>query len=44
MSLDQLQGHFGFSRLPFGREIAADRLHPSRAHREACARIAFVIS
>jgi len=44
MSLDQLQGHFGFSRLPFGRQIAADRLHPSRAHREACARIAFLIS
>jgi type II secretory pathway predicted ATPase ExeA len=44
VSLDQLQGHFGFSRLPFGREIKADRLHLSRAHREACARIAFVIS
>jgi type II secretory pathway predicted ATPase ExeA len=44
MSLDQWQGHFGFSRLPFGRGIGADRLHPSRAHREASARIAFVIS
>jgi type II secretory pathway predicted ATPase ExeA len=44
MSLDQLQGHFGFSRLPFGRGIAAARLHRSRAHREACARIAFLIA
>jgi len=44
MSLDQLQGHFGFSRLPFGREIAADRLYRSRAHREALARISFLIS
>ena len=44
MSLDQLQGHFGFSGLPFGRQIAADRLHPSRAHREAVARIAFLVA
>ena len=44
MSLDQLQGHFGFSRLPFGRQIPAERLCPSRAHREAAARIAFVIA
>jgi type II secretory pathway predicted ATPase ExeA len=44
MSLDQLQGHFGFSRLPFSRQIPSARLFRSRAHGQASARIAFVIA
>ena len=44
MSLDQLQGHFGFSRLPFSRQIPSARLFRSRAHAQASARIAFVIA
>ena len=44
MSLDHLQGHFGFSRLPFSRQIPAARLFRSRAHGQASARIAFVIA
>lgn len=44
MSLDQLQPYFGFSMLPFGRQIAPGALYRSQAHQEARARIAFVIS
>lgn len=43
MSLDRLQPHFDSSRLPFNRAIQAEQLHPSAAHREARARIGFVI-
>jgi len=44
MSLDQLQPYFGFSKLPFGRQIAPGALYRSQAHQEARARIQFLIS
>src|SRR5512144_1225554 len=44
MSLDQLQPYFGFTRLPFDRQIAPSALYRSASHQEARARIAFLIS
>ena len=44
MSLDQLQPYFGFSRLPFDRQIAPSALYRSASHQEARARIQFLIS
>jgi type II secretory pathway predicted ATPase ExeA len=43
MSLQQLQPYFGFTRLPFGRQIAPGALYRSKAHQEARARIGFLI-
>lgn len=44
MSLDQLQPYFGFRSLPFRADLSPSALHPSRAHSEARARIAFLVS
>ena len=44
MSLEQLQPYFGFSRLPFDRQIAPGALYRSRTHQEAHARIQFLVS
>jgi len=44
VSLDQLQPYFGFTKLPFQRQIAPGALYRSQAHQEACARIQFLIS
>jgi type II secretory pathway predicted ATPase ExeA len=37
--IDRLQGFFGFTRPPFGRDLAPGMLHHSAAHGEAVARI-----
>src|SRR5258706_29939 len=38
-----LQGHYGFSRMPFGRELAPGMLHRHDAHNQAAARITWCI-
>ncbi len=43
MTLAQLKPYYGFSRLPFQRQIPASALYRSSSHQEALARIAFVI-
>jgi type II secretory pathway predicted ATPase ExeA len=43
MSIEVLQAHYGFGRMPFGRDLAPGMLHPSAAHGEATARIAWCI-
>ena len=43
MTLSQLRPYYGFSRLPFSRQIPASAFFRSSAHQEALARIAFVI-
>jgi len=43
MSIERLQAHFGFTRMPFGRELAPGMLLATRAHAEAVARITWVI-
>lgn len=42
-SIDTLQSHFGFTRLPFGRDIAPAALAQHPGHREAVARIRWCI-
>ncbi|MGH2744428.1 MAG: ExeA family protein [Thermoleophilaceae bacterium] len=44
MSIDRLRAHYGFSRMPFGKDLAAGMLHAHGAHAEAVARIAWCIS
>ena len=41
--IERLQGHWGFTRTPFGRDLAPAMLHRHRAHAEACARITWAI-
>ena len=44
MSIDRLRSHFGFGRMPFGKDLAPGMLHAHRAHAEAVARIGWCIS
>ena len=37
--IDRLQAHYGFTRMPFGRDLAPGMLHRHAAHAEAVARI-----
>lgn len=43
MTLAKLKPYYGFTRLPFGRQIPAQALFRSQAHQEAVARIAFLV-
>jgi type II secretory pathway predicted ATPase ExeA len=42
--IERLQGHWGFTRMPFGRDLAPAMLHRHRAHGEAAARINWCIT
>ena len=44
MSLDHLQSHYGFTRMPFGRNLAPQMLHRHASHAEAVARISWCIN
>lgn len=44
MSIDRLRAHYGFTRMPFGKDLAPGMLHAHRAHGEAVARISWCIS
>jgi type II secretory pathway predicted ATPase ExeA len=41
--IDRLQGFFGFTRTPFGRDLAPGMLHRHTAHCEAVARIGWCV-
>lgn len=43
MSVQRLQSHWGFTRMPFGRGLAPSMLHRHDGHAEAAARIAWCI-
>ncbi len=43
MSILNLQSHFGFTRMPFGRSLAPSMLHRHGGHAEAVARIAWCV-
>jgi type II secretory pathway predicted ATPase ExeA len=43
MSIQRLQDHYGFTRMPFGRALAPSMLHRHGAHAEAVARIGWCI-
>src|SRR6202034_427048 len=42
--IDKLQAHYGFTRMPFGRDLAPGMLHRHAAHNEAVARITWCIT
>lgn len=42
--IEHLQGHWGFTRTPFGRDLAPAMLHRHHAHGEAAARISWTIN
>ena len=44
MSISNLQSHYGFTAMPFGRSIPVQALHPHPGHREAVARIQWCVA
>ena len=44
MSIEQIRFHFGFSKMPFGKDLAPSALHRHHGHQEALARIAFLVA
>jgi len=42
--IEKLQAHYGFHRMPFGRDLAPGMLHRHTSHNEAVARISWCIS
>ena len=42
--IEKLQAHYGFTRMPFGRDLAPQMLHRHTSHAEAVARIGWCIS
>jgi hypothetical protein len=42
--IEKLQAHYGFTRMPFGRDLAPGMLHRHAAHNQACARITWCIA
>lgn len=42
--IEKLQAHYGFTRMPFGRDLAPGMLHRHASHNEAVARIRWCIS
>src|SRR5215475_1251869 len=42
--IEKLQAHYGFHRMPFGRDLAPGMLHRHAAHNEAVARISWCIT
>jgi type II secretory pathway predicted ATPase ExeA len=42
--IEKLQGHYGFTRTPFGRDLAPGMLHRHAAHNEAVARISWCLA
>lgn len=43
MTIERLQAHYGFTRMPFGRDLAPGMLHRTAGHAEAVARIDWCI-
>ena len=42
--IEKLQSFYGFTRMPFGRDLAAGMLHRHRGHNEAVARITWCVA
>ena len=43
MTIDRLRAHWGFSRMPFAKDLAPSMLHAHRSHGEAVARVTWCI-
>lgn len=44
MSIGALRTHYGFTRMPFGKNIAPGMVHHHQAHDQAVARISWAIN
>ena len=44
MTIENLQAHYGFTRMPFGRALAPQMLHRHTTHAEAVARIGWCLT
>jgi type II secretory pathway predicted ATPase ExeA len=44
VTIDKLRAHYGFTRQPFGRDLAPGQLFTARAHQEAVARLSWLIA
>ena len=44
MSIDRMRAHYGFERMPFGKDLVPGMLHPHRAHQQAVARISWCVA
>ena len=44
MSIEQVRSHFGFTKMPFGKDLSPSALHPHLGHQEAVARICFLVA
>ena len=44
MSIELLRAHYGFSKMPFGKDVAPGALDRSAGHQEAVARIGFLVA
>src|SRR5262249_336879 len=42
--IERLQAHYGFTRVPFGRDLAPGMLHRHHGHAEAVARITWCVN
>jgi type II secretory pathway predicted ATPase ExeA len=42
--IDRIQSHYGFTKMPFGRDLPPNLLHRHAAHAEAAARITWTIT
>ena len=42
--IDRMQSHYGFTKMPFGRDLPPNLLHRHAAHAEAAARITWTIT
>ena len=43
MTIDRLRAHWGFTRMPFSKDLAPSMLHTHRSHAEAVARITWCV-
>ncbi len=43
MTIDRLRSHWGFTRMPFSKDLAPSMLHTHRSHAEASARISWCV-
>ena len=42
--LDKIQSYYGFTKMPFGRDLAPDQLHRHHSHAETVARLTWAIT
>ncbi len=44
MTIELLRAHYGFSKMPFGKDVAPGALHRHAGHLEAVARVGFLVA